>query len=219
MKTSTFTLAVFFALTTASQPTLAYFDDFAPSWEDDDPVRLAKGDKEKRKGKNKEMRKAKRKEKREQVMRKMRTFLTVELTEELKLNDSASLKLSKAIAKVQDEHHKARKKMKEQAKKLKELVANKAGDNALKAQMKKVRAEHKNLKPMEELLIDECASFLSVQQQARLMLQVPHLKKEIGKMLRKGHKKRNGHKDRFRGRPDHHDGSGPPHLEGPGMGF
>ena len=89
-------------------PTLATAAPFQEPWEDwGEETTLVAKNRGHKKGKNHKERREKRRAK---VEKKIRTYLVLELTDELDLDDAMALKLSSTIEKTQKEQHALREK-------------------------------------------------------------------------------------------------------------
>ncbi len=153
-----------------------------------------------RKGKNlnKEERAALQKE----VQRRIQTFVTVELATQLELSDEKALRLSSAVKAHLAKRQDARDKIRGERDKLEALIQKNASDRDLQNQTKKVMAASRNMHD-EDGFMEATRSFLTAQEQAKLVLIYHHIQKEVRRMVR--HAKQRGKGGGHRGR-----GHGPP---------
>jgi uncharacterized membrane-anchored protein YjiN (DUF445 family) len=118
-----------------------------------------------------------------EVQGKIQTFATVELASKLKLDQKRALELSDLIKAHLDRKEQTRLALRDEAKKLRELVDKNADDAALNAQMKRVlEAKLKNDDTQE--LFDATGKLLSVREHAQLVLEFPRVRAEIARMIR-----------------------------------
>lgn len=132
----------------------------------------------------------------QEVRRKMETYLTVELSSQLGLDEKKALQLAEVIKRQGDKKETAHEQMRAEMQALRDLVEKKASDAALKAQMKKVADVRKAREDLDGLLADT-AKFLTPTEQAKLMLAFPRVMKDMRHMMRAA-------------RRDHRRGGGPP---------
>lgn len=124
-----------------------------------------------------------REEIRQRVQQKVRTFLAVELSSKLSLDDAKSMKLADAIEAHMTRRRAGRDEVKLEAQKLRELLDKKAPDAQVKAQLDVVVKKHTRGEDVEGLLADT-AKFLSVTEQARLALALPEVMRDVREMMR-----------------------------------
>ena len=195
-------------------PTATMASTFQDSWNNnwDDGVQLVAQKKGKQKGKKHQERMEKRRAK---VEKKIRTFLVLELTDELDLDDAMALKLSSTIETTQKEQHALREKAHMQMQKLKELLADeKTSDSALKKQTDKTSKSVKKARKMDEALFDSISKLLNTRQKAQMLVVLPKIQGKIHRMLQKARKGGHGGKGRMGPRGGGHGGhrghGGPP---------
>ena len=181
-----------------------------------DPPRLAQPGKRKKKHKRKRKGQHRGKlspEEREQleqeVGRKMDTFITVELSTQLGLSDDKALKLSRLLRERREAKQAARRQAREQYEVLHQMLDSGASDSALKAQTRKVVEAAQRADTPPDLL-GKTSSFLNAKEQARLVLVLPHVRREMRHMMEQA--RREMRQERRRGRR----GGGPGGPEGPG---
>ena len=186
---------------------------FQTSWEQWQPAqeRVAQG-RGGHKSKNHQERRAKRRAK---VEKKIRTFLVLELTDALDLDDKMALKLSSTIEKTQKEQQLLREKAHGNMEQLKAMLADdKTSDQALKKQTEKTRRAIKKARKMEEALYDSISGHLDTKQNAQMLLALPQIQGKIHRMMQKARKGGHGGKGRMGPRGGGHDGlrghGGPP---------
>jgi hypothetical protein len=119
------------------------------------------------------------------VQRKVQTYVTVELSSALGLDQKRALQLSDVVKAHMERRQQARKDVRAEYDKLEQLVAQSADDKALAAQIKLVTEKAAKVDQHGQLLAD-AAKFLSVKEQAKLVLAVPRVMKDIGKMMKHG---------------------------------
>jgi len=167
---------------------------------------LAQGDrKQKRKGRRHglgRMSSEERKAMRTEVERKVQTFVTVELATRLGLDEKEALKLSAAFKAHRERKAQAREKMHAEYSALKDLL-DKSGtpDSALRAQTQKVLAAKGTTHGPDDTLFVDTKKFLSAQQQARLVLALPDVQREVHRMMKRA-RGRHGGKAGQRGMQD-----------------
>jgi hypothetical protein len=129
----------------------------------------------------------KREEIRARVQQKVKTYLTVELSTRLGLDDKKSAKLADAIAAHMERKRANREAMKNDMKKLRELVDAKAPDAQVKAQLDVVIKQREKGEDVQTFL-KETSSFLSVQEQAKLALAMPDVMRGLKGMMQEARK-------------------------------
>lgn len=120
-----------------------------------------------------------------EVQQKVRTYVTVELSSRLGLDDARALKLAAAVDAHMDRKQAARQALRAEHEKLEDLLGKGADDKALAAQIAVVSQRASAMDLHDELLAD-CRKFLSVKEQAKLVLAVPDVMRDVGKMARGG---------------------------------
>ena len=125
-----------------------------------------------------------RKELREEVKRKVQTYVTVELSSLLGLDDATTLKLSAVIKEQMSAREQAQQALKAEAKKLQELLDANAPDKKIRAQTQVVMEKAKARKD-PAALFEKTARFLSTKQQAKLVLAYPKLTREVRQLMQK----------------------------------
>jgi hypothetical protein len=125
----------------------------------------------------------KREEIRERVEQKIQTYLTVELTSRLSLDEKRALKLSDAIKAQMKRKQERREKLKTEMQKLNDLVEKKAPDAQIKTQLDTVVGLAGRDEDMHDFLADT-SKFLSVQEQAKLALAFPDIMKDMRHIMR-----------------------------------
>lgn len=125
-----------------------------------------------------------RKQLQEEVGRRMDTFVTVELASRLDLTQDKALKLSAVVKAHREKTQAQRETVRAEHKKLKELIESGAKDPALKAQTQKVLAASKAV-PDREALLDDTAKFLTVSEQAKLVLAFPKIQRQMKRMVKR----------------------------------
>ena len=194
-------------------PTATMASPFQDSWNNDwdDNTKLVAEKNGKRKGKKHQQRMEKRRAK---VEKKIRTFLVLELTDELNLDDAMALKLSSTIEATQIEQHALRKKAHENIQRLKELLADEnTSDSALKKQTDKTSKSVKKARKMDEALFDSISGHLNIKQKAQMLVVLPKIQGKIHRMLQKA--RNGGHRGKGRmgprgGGDGSHPGQGGP---------
>lgn len=122
---------------------------------------------------------------RAEVERKIDTYVTVELASELGLSNDKALKLSAALKGMREKRHAKRGAVKEEMKTLREMVDGGAPDAALKKQMQAVMAAKAQAKAGKaEELLAATESFLTTQEQAKLLLTTPRIRHDVKRMMR-----------------------------------
>lgn len=119
----------------------------------------------------------------EEVGRKIDTYLTVELSSRLGLSDEKALKLSKLIKERREKKRTRRQEVRAEYQRLQELVDKKASDADLRAQTKRTLDAAQRV-DSEQGLFDETARLLTAEEQARLVLAYPHVRREMHRMMR-----------------------------------
>ncbi len=182
------------------------------------PTRLAqpqrRGDKRKKKQKKGKPKRGQlspeeRQQLEEAVGRKMDTFITVELSSQLGLSDDKALKLSRLLRERREAKQAARQQARTEYEALQQLLDSGAGDSALKAQTQKVINAAQRAEAPPDLL-EATRSFLTPKEQARLVLVLPHVRREMRMMMKQARKElRQRRRGARRGGPD-----GPGGFEG-----
>ncbi len=122
---------------------------------------------------------------RAEVQRKVQTYVTVELSTALGLDQKRALQLSDIVKVHMERRQQARQELRAEHQKLEQLVLSSADDKALSAQIKVVTDKASKVDEPGLLLVDT-AKILSVKEQAKLVLAVPKVMKDIGKMMKLG---------------------------------
>ncbi len=120
---------------------------------------------------------------RDRIKQKIQTYLTVELSSRAGLDDKKSLQLGALVKTHLEKRADARKSRHEAFLALRTLVDQKAGDAALKAQMKAALATHDKEQAMDEL-INELGTFLTPTEQAKVLLAFPEVMKDAKRLIR-----------------------------------
>jgi hypothetical protein len=145
----------------------------------------------------------KRKMRREKVQRKMQTFVVLELSSALDLDEKRALKLATAVKEVGEERQKAHQKLRADMKALRGLLEEEASDGKIKKQLDRVLEGRKAAQKQDELLLVKTRSFLSVKEQAKLALAMPKVMSQMRRMAGKAADKRGqGERRRARGGQD-----------------
>jgi hypothetical protein len=183
--------ALFAALTLAG-PGLAERPD-GPAPDSAMHLAQANADGADRSWKKKEKKPKRRRARREKIRRKMQTFVVVELSSALDLDEKRALKLADAVREMGKEREAAHKGLRKEMMALRTLVEEGAGDRKLKAQLAQVKSARKKAQSMDDRLFEKTASFLSVKEQAQLTLAMPEVMKQMRRMAGKaGRGKRGG---------------------------
>lgn len=122
---------------------------------------------------------------RERVRQKMQTYLTVELSSRLGLDQKKSLQLGDAIQAHMQRRQEQRQRLKAEAQKLRGLLDAKAGDAQVKTQLDMVIGLAGRDDEIQRFL-QETGKFLTVQEQAKLALAFPEIMKDMRHMMRRG---------------------------------
>lgn len=144
-----------------------------------------------------------REEMRERVEQKIKTYLTVELSTRLALDQKRALQLGDAVQRHMARKHERREKTRVEVEKLRDLVEKKAPDAQVKAQLDTVVGLAGKDDDLHAFLGD-VGKFLNVTEQAKLALAMPDIMRDVQRMVRDVRRE-------LRGR-----GPGP---GGPGPGF
>jgi len=124
-----------------------------------------------------------REEIRERVEQKIRTYLTVELSGRLALDQKRALQLGDAVQRHMDRMHERREKTRAEADKLRELVEKKAPDAQVKAQLDTVVGLAGKDDDLHAFLADT-AKFLNVTEQAKLALSMPEIMRDVHRLVK-----------------------------------
>lgn len=122
---------------------------------------------------------------RERVKQKIQTYLTVELSTRLGLDQKKSLQLGQALAAHMERRQQQRQRLKAEAQKLRGLVDAKAADAQLKSQLDIVIGLAGRDDEVQRLL-QETSKFLTVTEQAQLALAMPEVMRDMRHMMREG---------------------------------
>ena len=125
---------------------------------------------------------------RKKVQQKIQTFVTVELSTQLGLDERKTIKLSSAIKAFGAAQAEAHRQVKKEMDTLAELLDRRADDKAIQRQTEKVMKVQSERKDPSRLF-RETAAFLSVEEQARMVLLYPHVKREVKQMMGQKRKK------------------------------
>lgn len=132
-----------------------------------------------------------REEVRQRVEQKIKTYLTVELSSRLALDQKRALQLSDAVQRHMDRMHERREKMRAEADKLRDLVEKKAPDAQVKAQLDTVVGLAGKDDDLHAFLGD-AAKFLNVTEQAKLALAMPEIMRDVHRMVKDVRKEMRG---------------------------
>ncbi len=125
------------------------------------------------------------------IERRIDTFVTVELSSELGLDEKEALKLLGAWREHRAAGKTANRAVRDHAKRLGELIDAKAADAQVAAQMKTLEASmDKRVEPND--LLAKTRAFLTVRQQAQLLLAIPQVEHQVRRMMRKARRKARG---------------------------
>lgn len=130
-----------------------------------------------------------RKKLQEKVRKRVDTFVTVELATELDLDQKTALLLLDAWRAHRDavtSDHQAAKKA---AEALSEALQSGASDAVIKKRTEALRAQFPKRNEADDLL-ERTRGFLSVRQQAKLLLAYPQIQREVRRMMRRARKHR-----------------------------
>ena len=145
------------------------------------------------------------------VQEKIGTWLTTEITTRVGLDATKSAKMSEAIKAHMARKQERMQRLREEMQKLRGLVDSKASDAQTKAQLDTVIGLSSRDDDMHEM-IRETAKFMTVQEQARLALAMPGIRKDMRPMMREA-------KREMRGKRGPGGGFGPGPGGGPGGGL
>lgn len=123
----------------------------------------------------------------DKVGRKMDTFITVELSSQLGLSDDKALKLARLLKQERQRKYTTRVKARQEYKALQELLDQGGDDRALKAQTRKV-VEAAQVADAPPDLLAMTAGFLNAKEQARLVLVMPHVRREMRHLMKRARK-------------------------------
>lgn len=127
----------------------------------------------------------------EEIQRKMHGFLTAELSRKLTLDEGKSAQLGDALLQHGKAMRDARAAVKQERKKLKELLRAEAAPGAIETQLQAL-ATASAAKPEAHDLLQRTESFLSPRERAQLLIAFP----ETMRKLRAMKHPRGGHSDR-----------------------
>lgn len=128
-------------------------------------------------------------EMKEKLQRKMHTYLTVELSELLSLDEKKAVQLSGALKRNNEAMQKHHQKMRMLSKALEKSLEENASEKKLQVQLKELTTWMAQ-RPSAARLLEETKSFLTVQEQSRLVLAYPRLIKEMRGMMQKHRKEK-----------------------------
>lgn len=153
------------------------------------------------------MSKEERKALRNQIHKKVQKRLASELSQRLRLDEQKSAQLAEAIGRHGDARKAHGKRLRQEMKKLKKLVAENASDQELRRQMDVLAEARQERKDGMQSLLRETESFLTTKEQATLMLAFPRVMKDTRRMMhqaRRG-KHRGPRGDKGFEHPEHDD--------------
>lgn len=127
----------------------------------------------------------------EEVHRKMSSFVTAELAARLELDQDKSARLASALREHHEKREEKHAQLKTEMKALRDLLKNDGADQALRAQTARVRALRQDRDHSEEFFV-ATAQFLSAKEQAKLVLVMPKVMREVKQMLRDARGARKG---------------------------
>lgn len=133
-----------------------------------------------------------REEIRQRVEQKIRTYITVELSSRLALDQKRALQVGEAVQRHMDRMHERREKMRAEADKLRELVEKKAPDAQVKAQLDTVVGLAGKDDDLHAFLGDT-AKFLNVTEQAKLALSMPEIMRDVHRLVKETRRELRGH--------------------------
>jgi hypothetical protein len=140
-----------------------------------------------------------------EVERKLQTYITVEASSRLGLDEKKTLKLSEAVKAHLQQKREAHKTTKRELEKLRQLVDQNAGEAALQAQTKAVVDAHDGVDDSTKLF-DETRRFLSAKEQAKLVIALPQMRREMRRMMMEAmHERRGNHGPGHAGAADDDD--------------
>lgn len=153
------------------------------------------------------MSKEERKALRKKVREKIHMRLVADLAERLALDEKKSQQLAESIEKHGLARRQHGKRLREEMKKLKTMLAENASDIELRTQMSVLSEARQQRKDGMQSLLRDTESFLSTREQAMLVLAFPRVMKDTRKMMRKArHDRRKGGEGDEKGRhPRHHE--------------
>lgn len=120
----------------------------------------------------------------DEVQRKMHTYVTVELSSRLGLDDKTALQLADIIRAHREQQHAAHEKVRAESDALEKLLKEGANEAALKKQTAVVLAAAA-ARPHLEDLVRASAKILTTEQQAKLVLAFPDVMRDVRRMMRK----------------------------------
>lgn len=132
-----------------------------------------------------------REEMRKRVEQKIRTYLTVELSSRLALDDKRALQLGEAVQKHMQRKHERKERLKEEGRKLRDLVEQKAADAKVKAQLDIVTGLAGKDDDLHAFLADT-GKFLSVTEQAKLALSLPEILRDVHRIVKDARRQMRG---------------------------
>jgi hypothetical protein len=130
-------------------------------------------------------------EMRERIQQKVQTYLTVELSTRLGLDQAKSMKLSESIKSLMQKRQVNRQRLREEAQKLRALVNNKASDADVKKQLDVVIGAA-GRDDMIHDFVQETGKYLTATEQAKLALAMPEVMRDMKRMMRDARGKRGG---------------------------
>ena len=116
--------------------------------------------------------------------------------ERLDLTDAQADALDTLIESHDAERRKLKKAQKKAKKRLRSVIANSSDEAELKTAADEFRAATEALDKQKFELIDDAAEFLSVEQQAKLVLAMPEFHRKVRKAMKKAKKKKKKRKNR-----------------------
>lgn len=120
----------------------------------------------------------------DEVQRKVHTYVTVELSSRLGLDDETALQLADIIRAHREQQHEAHKKVRAESETLERLLREGASEAALKKQTAVVLAAAA-ARPHLDDLVKASAKLLTTKQQAQLVLAFPDVMRDVRRMMRK----------------------------------
>lgn len=127
----------------------------------------------------------------EEVRGKMQAYLAVELSSRLGLDEQRAQQLSAALARQGERRQAARQRTRAAHQRLEALLEQKADAAALERQMQEVSAARAEEAASLGALLEEIKAFLTVREQARLVVALPEVMREMRQMMRQS---RRGHR-------------------------
>lgn len=148
---------------------------------------------------------------RERARQKLHAHVHEELTARVGLSEEKSRALAEVMKRRGQEREAHGQRVRQEMKRLRDLVKNEAEDAALQAQMERIAQVRQEKREDAQGLLEETRSFLSPREQARLMLALPKVMRETRRLIRQsrhgsGRGHGFGHPERYPdGHPDPED--------------